>query len=57
MEVGLYRVESGVEKEEQEAEQPKRLNTKQVAEGLSVTEKELACFQHEDPNAKMCIKV
>jgi len=51
-----HRIKSGVI-EQQEAEQPKRWSTKQLDEGLNVTEKELACFQYDNLNTKMCIKV
>ena len=56
MELESHRIKSGVI-EQQEAEQPKRWSTKQLDEGLNVTEKELACFQCDNPNTKMCVKV
>jgi hypothetical protein len=57
MELEIHRVKSGVIEEQQEAEQSKRCSTKQLVDCLNVTEKELACFQCDDPDMKMCIRV
>ena len=57
MELESHRVKRRVIEEQQEAEKPKRCSTKQLAEGLNVVEKELACFQYDDHYTEMCIKV
>lgn len=50
-------MESEVTEEEQEDDNPTRFNTKQLAEGFSIIEKTLACFESQDPKLEMFTKV
>ncbi|XP_042230822.1 tigger transposable element-derived protein 1-like [Homarus americanus] len=57
MELESDRVQEEVAEEEQEAEEPKKFNSKQLDEDFSMIEKALASFEPQDPNIERFTKV
>ncbi|XP_042225918.1 tigger transposable element-derived protein 1-like [Homarus americanus] len=57
MELESHRVEEKVPEEEEEAEEPQKFNSKQLAEDFSMIEKVQASFESQDPNIERFAKV
>lgn len=57
MALELYRMEDNITEEEEEAEHTTRFNISWLAEGFSMTDMALACFESQDPNLQMFTKV